>query len=1090
MASSTLGSVGSATVEILGDIAPLQAALATGKANIQNFAKEVNSGGKLAPFKSVIQELKELSASSKQIRQDFKNAQVSSAAFELSNSNLSSSLDVLFEKIHAAATESQKLGASEESANLARSRSLDMLHSLENKVTANRKILRDKDSSETAKAFKEKQRIAEESSQRLLDYSKRESKSRSEAAKELERIAKNNASKISSAYKESEIESGKTEKDSIKEKQRLADEASKRMMEGYARQNKARKDTEEEAARIVENNSKKMLQAEKTSAKERVRTAKESAKEEKRVRIAAFEEITNKIVDLERKTAIAERKFTSGSTPTKEFAKQTQELKIASSRLYKPLEDAALAARDLGVSSEFADKKLGDLKFRLDKINAGMHNVANTTKNRLGQGMLQAAYAIDDLQYGFRAIVNNIPGVVMSLGGGAGVAGALGILAVATNLAINNWDKLIETGFRWENISDAIGKKFKEVGDGIAHMFDRQVNIKSKLEELEETVKKLTDKKHKVVFELDLLDQATKKLEEFKSAVDEYKSLVNKPSSLQEARGKIIKEGLDEESDEERTGAEKLEDSIRRYLTAHPEEMKDEEKYVEKKKKADETEKKLRGTQEAYRQANEEAGADIYSDKFIESKTKQIKEDLDFQRKEESEQLKLSTKNRSEFLAGSLAKGSAASLAEVRAMTDAEPGVFKENLSPDFIKSLGQAGAAAKKFKEDKAIEKEKKKNKPIVKEFEDKYKEAFQDVPMMIHRDVPRAEIVKTIEGRLAASGVNPKSVPIMAQLAFKQESDQYTAAVAKDKTAAGMGGTPGEVDKVVFGPIAKDVKSLDKITDMIPGMIAKGLTKETIESVVGGLISNTGISKANAGPLAARAFLRGQAKLNAAKDADNLAMFSGKKATKVQSLLGNPGAKADRELKHDISALNRQYGKNLGRKIALEQEKSARNKESNDRLKRQISGKDKTQKRIAENVLRKQHGFLPELSADDIRRNLTGELAAGLEGEPGVDKGTESAIASGIYDRAFGDLEHGKKAKSLGGLKPTKQVKPHHVKTKNTPARFGKPGKAPAVPHAPAMNVSMLDKLNKEVMKTNKLLRDVVANTGKNTVGVAAFV
>ena len=35
---------------------------------------------------------------------------------------------------------------------------------------------------------------------------------------------------------------------------------------------------------------------------------------------------------------------------------------------------------------------------------------------------LQAAYFFDDLQYGIRGIMNNIPGLVMGFGGGAGLA--------------------------------------------------------------------------------------------------------------------------------------------------------------------------------------------------------------------------------------------------------------------------------------------------------------------------------------------------------------------------------------------------------------------------------------------------------------------------------------------------------------------------------------------------------------------------------------------------------------------------------------------------------------------------------------------
>ena len=48
-----------------------------------------------------------------------------------------------------------------------------------------------------------------------------------------------------------------------------------------------------------------------------------------------------------------------------------------------------------------------------------------------GQGMLQFAQFADDAQYGLRGVMNNIPGLVMGLGGGAGLAGALSVALLA-----------------------------------------------------------------------------------------------------------------------------------------------------------------------------------------------------------------------------------------------------------------------------------------------------------------------------------------------------------------------------------------------------------------------------------------------------------------------------------------------------------------------------------------------------------------------------------------------------------------------------------------------------------------------------------
>lgn len=52
-------------------------------------------------------------------------------------------------------------------------------------------------------------------------------------------------------------------------------------------------------------------------------------------------------------------------------------------------------------------------------------------------GFLELSRAIEDAQYGFRGVVNNIPQIVMLFGGGAGLAGAISIASVALNQLAN-----------------------------------------------------------------------------------------------------------------------------------------------------------------------------------------------------------------------------------------------------------------------------------------------------------------------------------------------------------------------------------------------------------------------------------------------------------------------------------------------------------------------------------------------------------------------------------------------------------------------------------------------------------------------------
>lgn len=62
----------------------------------------------------------------------------------------------------------------------------------------------------------------------------------------------------------------------------------------------------------------------------------------------------------------------------------------------------------------------------------------------VGQAALEASRGIEDLQYGINGVVNNIPSLVMALGGGAGLTAAISISAVALNQLTNKLTDYIQ----------------------------------------------------------------------------------------------------------------------------------------------------------------------------------------------------------------------------------------------------------------------------------------------------------------------------------------------------------------------------------------------------------------------------------------------------------------------------------------------------------------------------------------------------------------------------------------------------------------------------------------------------------------------
>lgn len=69
----------------------------------------------------------------------------------------------------------------------------------------------------------------------------------------------------------------------------------------------------------------------------------------------------------------------------------------------------------------------------------GLDDAGKSGKNG-AMGLMALSNAADDVQYGIRGVVNNIPGMVSGLGLGVGVAGAAQLAAVAVNQLVIHWD--------------------------------------------------------------------------------------------------------------------------------------------------------------------------------------------------------------------------------------------------------------------------------------------------------------------------------------------------------------------------------------------------------------------------------------------------------------------------------------------------------------------------------------------------------------------------------------------------------------------------------------------------------------------------
>lgn len=151
-----------------------------------------------------------------------------------------------------------------------------------------------------------------------------------------------------------------------------------------------------------------------------------------------------------------------------------------------------------GKGVEEAKQKIDSLNKSTEQLDKDSQQATRSVKN-MGQGALQAAYFFDDLQYGIRGILNNIPGLVIGFGGGAGLAGAM-------SLAVLAGAKLYEWIGKTEDKSADLAKKMKEHSKEIAEAsrqairasyqalqeFNQQERTKTVNEEYQNYVKGIT----------------------------------------------------------------------------------------------------------------------------------------------------------------------------------------------------------------------------------------------------------------------------------------------------------------------------------------------------------------------------------------------------------------------------------------------------------------------------------------------------------------------------------------------------------------------------------------------------------------------
>lgn len=118
-------------------------------------------------------------------------------------------------------------------------------------------------------------------------------------------------------------------------------------------------------------------------------------------------------------------------------------------------------AVELGMSTEEFQRALAHAQVQAqaaaNKIQGQINQAGKSAGSGLNpQGLLAVSRAVDDVQYGFRGVINNIESIVTGLGGSAGVAGAATIAAVAIAAIGPKIAEIVSATGPMERLSDTL----------------------------------------------------------------------------------------------------------------------------------------------------------------------------------------------------------------------------------------------------------------------------------------------------------------------------------------------------------------------------------------------------------------------------------------------------------------------------------------------------------------------------------------------------------------------------------------------------------------------------------------------------------
>lgn len=160
--------------------------------------------------------------------------------------------------------------------------------------------------------------------------------------------------------------------------------------------------------------------------------------------------------------------------------------------LSKSLKTGGGGANELAQSIGNLDKSFSGLREPINNLVPSLDAVTKSKRN-LGQSALELGRAVEDLQYGLGGVINNLPGLLMGLGAGAGLIGVVQLGAVAVNQLVKEFSKVDPVA---KEAADEAKKHMADLAKDVRELHRELATIRSSsaqvdVEDAEQLLKKI-----------------------------------------------------------------------------------------------------------------------------------------------------------------------------------------------------------------------------------------------------------------------------------------------------------------------------------------------------------------------------------------------------------------------------------------------------------------------------------------------------------------------------------------------------------------------------------------------------------------------